>query len=1178
MENVDQADQKKKSPFKFALPLILLLLVGVIGFGVYEYFRIAPRDVRFTNVTSSSVTVSWNTKSPTSATALVFKGDTLLPLTVLGLGGERFYDTRDVKAAELRAVQETSTNLFNDDEFGVSMEDISTEIEVVNMGEYYTHHVTISGLDSEKEYSFMIGDSFLYTKANDVDGVSTVETLAVPNSVEAPIPAYGSIKDAQNSEDPEMLAPVYDGIVYFNLKDDITGNRSNVYSGALNEDGNWYIDISGIRVEEGEDFLSGGVVANVIGEIAIDAGPEGKWEGEIISDIIAPAEMIVINDPLQGEFEGAGIKKVESNILGDFTFDTEAASCLFAGYCGPCYEGSLSNACTCPQSTLDSRPGCNGQESGTMEQAIDAVAKQTNKEMGGCSNNGEPGAHVYFQGACRECRWDTNRGGYLWTTSGVKDSDCADTSGRVIQPTVEEDEEEEDECSPDTSQSLIRVGAKCCRSGKVGVGRITTIPATIRGVSDGFESVKAAIDTAPRTIYCDIYGTPELESCNVPNGSGRQTANGCSAISCDDGYKLSFNGSSTRPLMECIEEEKEEVVPEEIDVDCRNLDNRGKVCKYVPFGVGSNYGGTAYYCSGTGTCVKDGDSCYIDPRYRTQTGEYQGGICIEVEDPETVVAEEPIYSDEACWKGSGVGYYRIYNEKLQRCLNNGTWKDEPSSGGSQRCLDLYEIYQGTGFKSVGNVSCNDKDDFCRLPSGGGYVDFYCDGDSWVNWADYVEEHSTTSIPAGDVQILSPGTKCLQGTCICEDGVEVGEGTGYSFCPEVGPSDCTIGTVGDTCNYSGYTCQEFVSDPEKVCNDEICAKKYYADQYASGRADELYIEVCVGNTCYSRMDNKNNLVKIGERVQCQYSSVSNLEISNPRGVSALDGLFTLASMGKVLAAVEGEGFSEYVIDPISGMVSGINPGSYIIEYEGEFYAFTIRDYNLSEGGEVEIYLDKNDNGEYDEGVDIKVSDIASKIKILTLSKTYNYELKKGFNFVTFPFLIKNEDSQSAASLLRNLNEIYGNSLFSISKYEGGRWKIVGQNTVVYGNNDFQLLPGEGYVIKAKEEITVSVIGQPVKYETTADSAPVTLFEGWNLIGLYGTGVKTYTAKTMIADINAANFTADNVSKWEKEKQSYEGFQFSEGQEYGFDFPINSLEAVFVRVLEGRGNWQPKLGSQ
>lgn len=1163
MENVDQADQKKKSPFKFVLPLILLLIVGIIGFGVYEYFRIAPRDVRFTNVTSSSVTVSWNTEGPTSATALVFEGDTPLPVRLLCPTKEKFYDTRDVKAAELEAVAETSRNLFNDEDLGISMEDISTEVEVVNRGKYYTHHVTISGLDSESNYSFMIGDSLLYTKVNDVNGVSTVETLAVPNSVEAPIPAYGSIKDAQGSEDVEMLAPVSDGLVYFNLKDDITGNKSNIYSGALNEDGNWYIDISGIRVEEGEDFLSGEVVANVVGEIMIDAGPDGQWEGILNSDIIAPAEMIVINDPLQGEFDGIGVKKVESNVLGDFTFDTEAASCLFAGYCGPCYEGSLSNACTCPQSTLDSRPGCNGQESGTMEQAIAAVARQTNEGEGGCSNNGEPGAHVYFQNACRVCRWNSEKGGYLWTTSGVKASDCADRSGRVIQPTVEEEEEEEDECSPDTSQSLIRVGAKCCRSGKVGVGRITTIPATIRGVSDGFESVKAAIDTAPRTIYCDIYGSPELERCSVLNGSGRVTANGCSASSCNDGYELSYNGISARPLMVCVEEEEEVVDPEEIDVDCKNLDNRGEVCRYVPPGVGSAYGGVAYYCSGTGDCVKDGDPCYIDPRYRTQTGEYQGGICVEGSEIEVeieVEEDDPVYSDEACWKGASRGYYRIYEETLQRCRNNGEWIDEPTSSGSQYCLEFY--------RDPNSLVCNKERDFCSIPGRG---DYFCDGDYWRNWETYSEQNSDVELPAGRVEIINEGDICQVGECLCPYGtsftIEAGK-----FCPQVGQMSCTYQTLGAVCLQDGHTCQEVQpTAPHFEDTDEVIA--YYTQRINDNLSPGV---ACVvpSSRCYNGYESNGELKNWGGMAACRESN-ENTFLHNTDSIGTKV-LTIVQDLGNEVLAV-GD-YMDYLIDSQTGVISEIEPGSYLVEHDGEYYSFEINSQTSEQGGDIILYLDNNNNGEYNEGIDNKVSEIGSQIKILTLSKTYNYELKKGFNFVTFPFLIKNEDSQSAASLLRNLNEIYGDSLFSIAKYKGGRWKIVGQNTVLYGNNDFQLLPGEGYVIKAKEEITVSVIGQPVKYESAGDSAPVTLFEGWNLIGLYGTGVKTYTAKTMIADINAANFTADNVSKWEKEKQSYEGFQFSEGQEYGFDFPINSLEAVFVRVLEGRGNWQPKLGGQ
>jgi hypothetical protein len=287
-----------------------------------------------------------------------------------------------------------------------------------------------------------------------------------------------------------------------------------------------------------------------------------------------------------------------------------------------------------------------------------------------------------------------------------------------------------------------------------------------------------------------------------------------------------------------------------------------------------------------------------------------------------------------------------------------------------------------------------------------------------------------------------------------------------------------------------------------------------------------------------------------------------------------GLFSSGRYVKGLYALDGG--IQYLLDSETGMFVNLPLGVYVVEYEGETYS--VRVDNAGEQVQTLLYIDVNENGQYDEGVDTNLGGNAAILNISPVELVYTYSLKKGFNFVAFPFLVQTDyDISSAAALLLGLNERYDNAIYSVSKYDG-RWKMVGQNSELYGANDFQLLPGQGYVIKAKEDVSITLTGQPVKYESAGDSAPVTLFEGWNLIGLYGTGVKTYTAKTMIADINAANFTADNVSKWEKEKQSYEGFQFSEGQEYGFDFPINSLEAVFVRVLEGRGNWQPKLGSQ
>ena len=925
-------------------------------------------------------------------------------------------------------MQETATNLFNDDELGVSMEDISTEIEVVDMGEYYTHHVTISGLDSEKEYSFMIGDSFLYTKANDATGTTTVETLAVPNSVEAPIPAYGSIKDAQNSEDPEMLVPVYDGIVYFNLMDELSGNRSNVYSGALNEDGNWYIDISGIRVEDGEDFLSGEVIANVVGEIMIDAGPDGKWKGILNSDIIAPAEMIVINDPLQGEFEGVGIKKVESNVLGDFTFDTEAAGCTFAGYCGPCYEGSLDNPCTCPQSALDSRPGCKGQEDGTtMEQAIAKVVSAT-----GCSN-GKPGQYVYFQNECKQCLVykKDNEGNpveYRWQKA-ANPNKCTNNQNGVVFGDGDEDPVVTvgDKTCTTTPTNELRVGMRCCRNGEYGIAVLRSAVATIKGVSDMSEFVYGVSD-GTELLYCDLSGSSQNvrevgDSCPVPNGIGEWNGSKCNAISCDtaSGYEKHYD--SEKGKFVCIKEEGSSEVfddPPEIAQECYEtgwgtrlnlvLDGQTYKCvngELVPVQVNPNIGSAASACQD----LSEGNE------YSCTAGDY-------------------------CYLGSTGKLYYCYGS-----FGDNLFK--PVVPGARHVKAAYQPARAYG---------------CGLP---------CDNYNG----------------------------CLCGSMYVQEG---------TYCACINQYSCDDDKEGWTCitSTTRYSCQSGLCLPAP-----------------EGDVEGVYDE--------------SNSVNLSENL------ILGVEASN-----------------------------EYILDRQTGMLTGLSEGLYAFEYEGQIYLF-----DIAKGEEqVLIYIDQNGNNEYDEDVDVKVSEIASTLNIVALSKKFTYDFKKGFNFISFPFIVEDEELRTAASLLKKLNEIYGNSLFSISKYEGGRWKIVGQNTVLYGNNDFQLLPGEGYVIKAKEEITVSVIGQPVKYETPGDTAPVTLFEGWNLIGLYGTGVKTYTAKTMIADINAANFTADNVSKWEKEKQSYEGFQFSEGQEYGFDFPINSLESVFVRVLEGRGNWQPKLRSQ
>ena len=299
-------------------------------------------------------------------------------------------------------------------------------------------------------------------------------------------------------------------------------------------------------------------------------------------------------------------------------------------------------------------------------------------------------------------------------------------------------------------------------------------------------------------------------------------------------------------------------------------------------------------------------------------------------------------------------------------------------------------------------------------------------------------------------------------------------------------------------------------------------------------------------------------------------------SQPRNISLIPQLKDILG-AKVFA--DNNETETYLLDGDTGILEATEPGVYSFEYEGETYLFYIdEDVLEATQGSVILFIDVNENGEYDEGIDVRVSDYVEQIEVKKIVNTYAYDLNTGFNLVTFPFVFTEADNVTAAGLLALINETAGeNVVYSISEFDG-RWKVVGQNVELYDNNDFRIIPGKGYLIKARNAISITLLGKPVKFDSPGDNAPLTFFEGWNLVGLYGTGVKTYTAQSMLTDINEADFTADNVSKWEKEKQMYEGFQMSEGQEYGFDFPINPLEGVFIRILEGRGNWQPKLRTQ
>lgn len=281
--------------------------------------------------------------------------------------------------------------------------------------------------------------------------------------------------------------------------------------------------------------------------------------------------------------------------------------------------------------------------------------------------------------------------------------------------------------------------------------------------------------------------------------------------------------------------------------------------------------------------------------------------------------------------------------------------------------------------------------------------------------------------------------------------------------------------------------------------------------------------------------------------------------------------------KVFAQEEEPSYTEYVIDQTSSSINILNAGRYIFELEGVTYLLDIDSADL-QNGTVRVYIDTNSNNKYDEGIDNKISDLASIIKVSQVHQNFSYNFTAGYNFISVPFLLSDYNQRTAYGLLSYLNESLDNMFFSLAKYDG-TWDIVGTNGGEFEGEDFQLVPGVGYILKSKGSGSISLSGYPVLFDTSADSAPITLYPGWNLIGTYGTNVKQYTAKSLIQSINSyepVDFTADNVSRWESDVQRYDGLQITNENgidiEYGFDFPINTLQSYFVRILNGRGNWQ------
>ncbi|HQI92562.1 MAG TPA: hypothetical protein PLE98_00965 [Candidatus Dojkabacteria bacterium] len=247
--------------------------------------------------------------------------------------------------------------------------------------------------------------------------------------------------------------------------------------------------------------------------------------------------------------------------------------------------------------------------------------------------------------------------------------------------------------------------------------------------------------------------------------------------------------------------------------------------------------------------------------------------------------------------------------------------------------------------------------------------------------------------------------------------------------------------------------------------------------------------------------------------------------------------------------------------------------YLPEYG--MYSFELGDYELTKsttGGETYyiFYIEANDekgfqmpkdfdNPTPDEDIMLKSNSAAITYK--KVSSAQSYTLVKGINLVSFNFIPVSTDlgPLTAKGVIEEAAK-KDVTIQYISSFDGGRWaKGYTCKDNKCSGNDFNIIPGKGYLVYVTEGGDISIGGYTLK-----SSVPVNLSGGWNLVGIHGY-TNAYTARTLIDSMNKIDgITANNVTWWPTSKGMYEGLQVTEEQQYGFDFPISPTNGYFVRI--------------
>lgn len=208
---------------------------------------VSPQNLRISNLTDSSATVSWTTPQKRTKGFVHYSTSSSFPL--------------------FSFLPFPKTEKALDD----------TDRLTQKIGRYTLHHVALNSLQPNTRYYFKIYTGFhRYGQGSFTTG-STLKTLGSPQ------PVYGQATDDQKK-------PVVGALVYLALKNG--EKQSALLSTLTNKEGRWQLDLGNARSGDLKNAFP--VTAQTQEELVVEAGTRGKGKIVFSLDNDAPAPTIIL--------------------------------------------------------------------------------------------------------------------------------------------------------------------------------------------------------------------------------------------------------------------------------------------------------------------------------------------------------------------------------------------------------------------------------------------------------------------------------------------------------------------------------------------------------------------------------------------------------------------------------------------------------------------------------------------------------------------------------------------------------------------------------------------------------------------------------------------------------------------------------------------------------------------